>query len=107
MAKEGRPYAAYYAKERVKDLIGSYYLEAKWLNAGCVPTFEEYMRKARIIGVAQIITTSLFMGMKDIADEETFQWLNSYPKIISRTEVFGRLMNNIVIHEVILSLNSL
>ncbi|KAL9275713.1 Valerianol synthase TPS1G-like protein [Drosera capensis] len=99
MAKEGRPYAAYYAKERVKDLIRSYYLEAKWLNAGCVPTFEEYMPNARITSAMQILTTSSFMGMKDIADEEAFQWLNSYPKIISGIEVISRLMDDIVTHE--------
>ncbi|GAB4827228.1 hypothetical protein Ancab_034115, partial [Ancistrocladus abbreviatus] len=98
MSKGGRSYAASYAKERVKDLIRSYYVEAKWMKAGYVPTFEEYMRNARITGVAQIITTSSFIGM-DMVDQKAFDWVISGSKIIRATEVVGRLMDDIVTHE--------
>ncbi|GAB4827235.1 hypothetical protein Ancab_034122 [Ancistrocladus abbreviatus] len=99
MSTEGRPYAASYAKERIKDLIGSYFVEVTWLKAGYVPTFEEYMRNGRITSDSQIIITSSFIGMKDMADQKAFDWVISGSKTVRATEVIGRLMNDIVSHE--------
>ncbi|XP_074281379.1 valerianol synthase TPS8-like [Silene latifolia] len=99
MSKKGRPYAAQYAKDRVMDLIRSYYLEAKWFNAKYVPTFEEYMMNARITGVAQILGTSSIMGMDEIVDEKPFRLIAEAPKAIRACEVIGRLMDDIVSHQ--------
>ncbi|XP_074304776.1 valerianol synthase TPS8-like isoform X2 [Silene latifolia] len=98
MTKKGKPYAAEYAKNRVLDLIRSYYTEAKWLKAKYVPTFEEYMVNARITGVAQILSTSSIMGMDEIVDEKPFQIIPRAPKAIRACEVIG-IMDDIVSHE--------
>ncbi|KAL2924930.1 (-)-germacrene D synthase [Bienertia sinuspersici] len=99
MTERGKPYAAKFAKDRVMDLIRSYYTEAKWYKAKYVPTFDEYMVNARITGVAQIITTSSLMGMEEIAEVKPFEQIIQAPKAIRACEVIGRIMDDIVSHE--------
>lgn len=82
------------------DLIRCYYTEAKWYKAKYVPTFEEYMINARITGVAQIISTSSIMGMEEIAEEKPFQQIIQSPRVVRACEIIGRIMDDIVSHEV-------
>uniref|UniRef100_A0A803MHT1 Uncharacterized protein n=2 Tax=Chenopodium quinoa TaxID=63459 RepID=A0A803MHT1_CHEQI len=100
MTELGKPYAAKFAKDRVMDLIRSYYTEAKWYKAKYVPTFEEYMVNARITGVAQILTTSSLLGMEEIMEVKPFKQIIQAPnKAIRACEIIGRIMDDVVSHE--------
>ncbi|KNA11925.1 hypothetical protein SOVF_130630 [Spinacia oleracea] len=99
MTEHDKPFAAQFAKDRVMDLIRSYYTEAKWYKAKYVPTFEEYMVNARITGVAQIISTSSLMGMEEIIQVKPFKRIIQAPKAIRACEIIGRIMDDIVSHE--------
>jgi hypothetical protein len=41
-----------------------------------------------------------FLGMEEVAGGEEYEWLKSNPKIIKAGKMIGRLMNDIVGHEV-------
>ncbi|GAB2252434.1 hypothetical protein Droror1_Dr00005281 [Drosera rotundifolia] len=99
MDPERWPHTACYARETVMELIRSYFQEAKWLNAGYVPTFEEYLGNARKSSVLNLITTISFIGMEGVADEMAFIWLQSFPKIQRSMDSIGRLLDDIRSHE--------
>ncbi|XP_017239117.2 sesquiterpene synthase 2-like [Daucus carota subsp. sativus] len=101
MAKEGLPtYGVEYAKEAFKKLTVSYNDEAKWLQAQYIPTFEEYMSVAIFSGGTQMLIVSSFLLMGDVATREVFEWHSKDPLIIMASAAIGRLMNDIVGHEV-------
>ncbi|KAL6313966.1 hypothetical protein AAG906_011696 [Vitis piasezkii] len=101
MAKEGNLYRVQYAKAAMKRQIHSYFVEAKWLNQEYTPTLDEYMSNGlESSGYPMLITTS-FVGMGDIATKEAFDWVFSYPKMVRASSIIGRLMDDIVSHEVL------
>ncbi|KAH1083186.1 hypothetical protein J1N35_022947, partial [Gossypium stocksii] len=53
MIKQEKPYRVKYAKDAVKQLCESCFVEAKWYNEIYVPTMEEYMRNG-VISAAYI-----------------------------------------------------
>ena len=85
----------------MKRQIRAYFQEAKWFHHNYIPTLEEYMRVALVsIGYSLLATTS-FVAMGDIVTKDSFEWLFSNPKMVSASAVVGRLMDDIVSHEVI------
>ncbi|CAK7350865.1 unnamed protein product [Dovyalis caffra] len=100
MSKQGRSYAAYYVKEEFKDLVGAYHVEAQWAAKGHVPTFDEYVRNGLTTTVYGVIMAASFLGMEEVAGVEEYEWLKSNPKIVRAGKMIGRLMNDIVSHEV-------
>ena len=83
-----------------KKLTVSYNDEAKWLQAQYIPTFEEYMSVAIFSGGTQMLIVSSFLLMGDVATREVFEWHSKDPLIIMASAAIGRLMNDIVGHEV-------
>ncbi|KAG6685679.1 hypothetical protein I3842_12G123900 [Carya illinoinensis] len=96
MSKEGRFYRVYYAKEEMKNLVQSYFVEAKWFNEKYVPTFEEYMNNALVSCGYSALTTLSFVGMGDIVTKEAFDWVFSHPRMVKAAEIISRLMDDIV-----------
>ncbi|KAL6314044.1 hypothetical protein AAG906_011779 [Vitis piasezkii] len=80
IAKEGRSYRVYYAKEAMKNQVRAYHEEAKWLQVQQIPTMEE--------GVYAYAVT-----------EETFDWVFSQPKIVRASAIICRLMDDMVSHK--------
>nr|CAN60658.1 hypothetical protein VITISV_029939 [Vitis vinifera] len=94
MAKEGRSYRLYYAKEAVR--LVSYHEEAKWLQVQQIPTMEEYMSVALVTSAYSMLATTSFVGMGDAVTEETFDWVFSQPKIVRASAIICRLMDDMV-----------
>ncbi|KAK7822081.1 putative terpene synthase 2 [Quercus suber] len=92
MSKEGRSYL-------MKKLVQAYFVEAKWLNEGYIPTMDEYMSNAlKSSGYPTVITIS-FVGMGDIVTQEAFEWVSQEPKIVKAASTISRLMDDIVSQE--------
>ncbi|KAL6314019.1 hypothetical protein AAG906_011753 [Vitis piasezkii] len=99
MAKEGRSYRLYYAKEAMKNQVRAYYEEAKWLQVQQIPTMEEYMPVALVTSAYSMLATTSFVGMGDAVTKETFDWIFSEPKIVRASAIVCRLMDDMVSHK--------
>ena len=84
----------------MKRQVQSYFVEAKWLNQGYTPTFDEYMSNALVSSCHIVLITASLVGMGDVVTKEAFQWLLGRGKMIRASELIGRLMDDIVSHEV-------
>ncbi|KAK9269516.1 hypothetical protein L1049_001291 [Liquidambar formosana] len=98
MAKEGRSYRLYYAKEAMKILVRAYFAEAKWCSEQYVPTMEEYMHVALVTSGSYMLATTSFVGMGDIVTKETFEWMFNEPEIAKASSIICRLMDDMVSH---------
>ena len=84
----------------MKRLLKAYLEERKWLNPGCTPTLEEYMKVSLVTCTYELLTASSLVLMADSVNEEAFNWLRSEPKILNAAFVICRLMDDIVSHKV-------
>ncbi|XP_022850114.1 vetispiradiene synthase 2-like [Olea europaea var. sylvestris] len=99
LSKEGRSYAIYYAKEALKELVRTYYVEAKWFIEGYLPPFSEYMSNALITCTYVYHTTTSLLGIKSVTKEE-FEWLSKKPKMLVASLIICRLVDDIATYEV-------
>ncbi|CAI9754879.1 unnamed protein product [Fraxinus pennsylvanica] len=99
LSKDGRSYAVHYAKEALKELVRTYYVEAKWFIEGYLPPFSEYMSNALITCTYVYHTTTSLLGIKSVTKEE-FEWLNNKPKILMASLIICRLIDDIATYEV-------
>ncbi|XP_010061274.2 (-)-germacrene D synthase-like [Eucalyptus grandis] len=100
LARKGRSYRLFYAKEVMKIQVRAYLAEAKWFHHSHVPTMEEYMPIALISIGTQLTFVTAFLGMGDIVTKDAFDWLlSSDPRIVKASQVIGRLMNDIAGHK--------
>ncbi|XP_031270337.1 (-)-germacrene D synthase-like [Pistacia vera] len=86
-------------EEYMQRIVQGYFSEAKWLNEGYIPTFEEYTSLAAETSAVELITSVAFLGMDDIATKEDFDWISTNPKIINAAKLIGRLMGDIGSHK--------
>ncbi|XP_022753968.1 (-)-germacrene D synthase-like [Durio zibethinus] len=99
MLDEGKLYRIDYAKEGVKNLARAYWIEAKWFHHKYVPTMEEYMPVGLGTSTYSLLSTTSFVGMGDNVTKDVFDWILSYPKMITAASVICRLTDDIVSHE--------
>ncbi|XP_030478816.2 alpha-humulene synthase-like [Cannabis sativa] len=93
--KKEELYKLEYAKEEMKRIIRAYFEEARWLNEGYFPSFDEHLRVSYVsCGYILLIATS-YVGMYDIVTHETLDWLSKDPKIISASTLLSRFMDDI------------
>ena len=85
---------------QMKRQIQAYFAEAKWLSQGYALTFDEYLSEALVSSGHTLLIATSFVGMGDVVTEEAFQWVLSRGKMIRASELVGRVMNDIVAHEV-------
>lgn len=96
LANKEKLYRIYYAREAMKTQAKNYLLEAKWLHQKHIPTMDEYMAVSLLsTGYPALITTS-FVGMGDIATQDSFDWLATYPRAVKGAAVVCRLMDDVV-----------
>ncbi|KAJ0044676.1 hypothetical protein Pint_04331 [Pistacia integerrima] len=105
MADQGKLYRLDFAKEAMKSIVRNYHTEAKWCHEKYFPTLDEYMSVALVTSAYQLLTTTSFVGMGDVATKEAFEWLFSYPKVLKAASIICRLMDDIVGHKVHTELN--
>ncbi|KFK24576.1 hypothetical protein AALP_AAs45078U000300 [Arabis alpina] len=99
MRPKGRCYGVKQAVEKLKVLVKSYEDITKWARTGHVSTFDEYMKVGFKSGAMSDFTTYCFIGMEDINEKETFEWLNSNPLIIRALSFMSRLVNDVGTYE--------
>ncbi|PWA68010.1 (-)-germacrene D synthase [Artemisia annua] len=99
MAKEATLNHVNYAKESMKEFIGSYMTEARWKHEGYVPTTEEYKSVAFVSSGYKMLTIASFVGMGDIASEDSFKWALTNPLLIKAACAICRTMDDIVGHK--------
>ncbi|CAL2266062.1 unnamed protein product [Prunus armeniaca] len=96
IAKDGRSYRVYYAKESLKAVARAYFEEARWFNEGYTPTMEEYLPAAIVSTGYHMLSTVSLLGMGDIVTKETFEWLSNEAKIVRASTTLFRFMDDIV-----------
>ncbi|PIN06856.1 Viridiflorene synthase [Handroanthus impetiginosus] len=99
LAPKGRSYAVYHAKEAMKEIVMSYYIEAKWFIEGYLPPFAEYMKNAKVTSTYYLLTATSFIGM-DSATNEAFNWLLRKPKILEANVTICRVIDDVATYEV-------
>ncbi|THU43309.1 hypothetical protein C4D60_Mb00t07630 [Musa balbisiana] len=92
-------YRITYLKEAMKDLSEAYFEESKWRDQHYVPTLEEHLRVSLISSTCPMLECASFIGMREIATKEAFEWITSFPKIVQAAAKIGRIMNDITSHE--------
>lgn len=83
-----------------KKTVQAYITEARWLNCNYSPTTEEYINISSVSCCYQLLATTSYIGMGDIATEDIFSWVTNKPKILYAASVLCRLMDDIVSSEV-------
>lgn len=84
----------------MKKLVRAYFKEAKWFHQGYTPSMEEYMQVALVTGAYEMLSTNSFVGMGDLATQESFDWVSSCPLIVRASSIICRLMDDMVGHKV-------
>ncbi|KAF8026087.1 hypothetical protein BT93_F2792 [Corymbia citriodora subsp. variegata] len=97
--ENGTSYRLYYAKEAMKKLVRAYFAEAKWFHQGHVPTMQEYMAVALVTSAYEMLSTTSFVGMGDLATKDAFDWLLGGPKMVKASATVCRFMDDIVSHQ--------
>ncbi|KAF4371197.1 hypothetical protein F8388_020924 [Cannabis sativa] len=82
--KKEELYKLEYAKEEMKRTIGGYFEEARWLNEGYFPSFDEHLRVSYVSSANVLLIATSFVGMHDIVTHETLDWLSKDPKIFEQ-----------------------
>ncbi|KAF4357556.1 hypothetical protein G4B88_026935 [Cannabis sativa] len=77
-------YKHQYAKEEMKKLIRAYLEEARWLNDGYLPSFDEHLKVSYVSCAYTTLIATSYVGMHDIVTHETLNWLSKDPKIFEQ-----------------------
>ncbi|KAM3282960.1 hypothetical protein P3S67_026605 [Capsicum chacoense] len=99
MSSNGRSHVFYYTKERLKELVQSYNIEAKWFIEGYVPSASKYLRNAFVTTTYYYLATTSYLGIK-YAKEQEFEWLLTNPKILEGCVTICRVIDDIATYEV-------
>ncbi|CAL4969478.1 unnamed protein product [Urochloa decumbens] len=71
-----------YLMNFIIDLVRAYNKEVKWREEGYVPaTIEEHLHVSARSGACHLLSCTSFIGMRDIATEEAFDWVSNVPKL--------------------------
>ncbi|XVF04130.1 hypothetical protein REPUB_Repub05bG0055600 [Reevesia pubescens] len=99
MIAEGKLYRMYYAKAAIKMLARAYLKEAKSFHDKKIPTMEEFMEVGLITSVYPLSVLTAFLGMGNIVTKDAFDWVLSYPKMITASSLIYRFLDDIMSHE--------
>ncbi|KAM3219354.1 vetispiradiene synthase 3-like [Capsicum chacoense] len=99
LSKDGRSDVVHYEKERMKEIVRNYFVEAKWFIEGYMPPVSEYLSNALATSTYYLLTTTSYLGMK-CATKEDFEWLANNPKILEANVTFCRVVDDIATYEV-------
>ncbi|XP_055816949.1 vetispiradiene synthase 3-like [Solanum dulcamara] len=99
LSRDGRSHVVYHAKERMKEIVRNYNVEAKWFIEGYMPPVSEYLSNALATSTYYLLTTTSYLGMKS-ATEHHFEWLGNNPKILEANATLCRVIDDIATYEV-------
>lgn len=83
----------------MKMHVGGYMKEARWFNSNYTPTSDEYMPLAALTSLYSL-TIVAAVGMGVAASKDSLDWLLTDPGIVNAPSVIGRLLNDIMSHQV-------
>lgn len=87
---------------QIVDLVRAYNKEVKWREEGYIPaTVKEHLEVSARSGACHLLSCASFVGMGDIATKETFDWVQSMPKIVKALCIILRLSDDLKSYEVI------
>ncbi|NP_001307945.1 alpha-humulene_(-)-(E)-beta-caryophyllene synthase [Solanum lycopersicum] len=99
LSKDGRSDVVHYAKERMKEIVRNYFVEAKWFIEGYMPPVSEYLCNALATSTYYLLTTTSYLGVKS-ANKEDFEWLAKNPKILEANVTLCRVIDDIATYDV-------
>ncbi|XP_021302854.1 zingiberene synthase-like isoform X2 [Sorghum bicolor] len=100
MLHQEEKYRMPYLRQSIKDLVRSYNMEVKMLQAGYIPkSTEEHLKLSMITVGYPILSCASFVGMHDIATKDCFDWVSSVPKMVEALSVILRLVDDLVSYE--------
>ncbi|KAF5764304.1 putative terpene synthase, metal-binding domain, isoprenoid synthase domain superfamily [Helianthus annuus] len=82
------------------EYIGCYMKEARWANAGYIPTVEEHKEVTTVSSGYKFTLIASFAAMGDVITDETFKWALTMPPLARSCCVLCRVMDDIVTHKV-------
>ncbi|EYU43029.1 hypothetical protein MIMGU_mgv1a004446mg [Erythranthe guttata] len=97
-AKQGKSFAAPYAKESVKHLCRAYNKGLRWCMGGensNMPRFEDYSVNTVITSCLYVFCSWMMPGMRHVSSKETVDWLMSDPKIIAASAKVCRFLDDL------------
>ncbi|XP_062223327.1 alpha-terpineol synthase, chloroplastic-like isoform X2 [Phragmites australis] len=99
-------YRMSYLKNFIVDLVRAYNKEVKWREEGYIPaTVKEHLEVSARSGACHLLSCASFVGMGDIATKETFDWVQSMPKIVKALCIILRLSDDLKSYEATLLFN--
>ncbi|MCE3215658.1 hypothetical protein HAX54_003130 [Datura stramonium] len=99
LSSDGRSHIVYYAKERMKELVRSYNIEAKWFIEGHTPSVSEYLSNALVTSTYYVLAAVSYLGMTSTREKD-FEWLSLNPKILEGCVTICRVIDDIATYEV-------
>ncbi|KAK4361218.1 hypothetical protein RND71_020170 [Anisodus tanguticus] len=100
LANENKSFLVNYSITEMKKLSRAYFQEAKWYHGKKVPTVEQYMKNGNPSSTYQLLATTSWLGMGEVATKDAFDWIATEPPILVASCIIGRLINDIVSHEI-------
>ncbi|KAF8728862.1 hypothetical protein HU200_018151 [Digitaria exilis] len=89
-----------YLKTLIIDLVRAYNKEVNWREEGYIPaTIEEHLHVSSRSGACHLLSCTSFIGMRDIATEEAFDWVSSVPKLVKMLCIILRLSDDLKSYE--------
>ncbi|KAK4367087.1 hypothetical protein RND71_014967 [Anisodus tanguticus] len=99
LSSDGRSHVVHYAKERMKEIVRNYNVEAKWFIEGYMPPVSEYLSNALATSTYYLLTTTSYLGVKSATGQD-FEWLVKNPKILEANVTLCRVIDDIATYEV-------
>ncbi|GKA23654.1 (-)-germacrene D synthase, partial [Tanacetum coccineum] len=100
LANDEKSHYINYAKEAMKEFVGSQMQEAEWRKTGYVPTVEEHKSVSFVSCGYMMLTISSFIGMDETTTDEPFQWVLANPPFVKAACAICRIMADIVGHKI-------
>jgi hypothetical protein len=72
---------------------------AKWVKAGHLPSFDEYLDVAGLELAISFTFAGILMGMENVCKPEAYEWLKSRDKLVRGVITKVRLLNDIFGYE--------
>ncbi|XP_062079321.1 alpha-humulene synthase-like [Humulus lupulus] len=95
--KKEETYKVHCGKEAFKKLLRGYFDEARWLNEGYIPSFDEHLKVSLITSGYFMLMACSLVGMENnIVTKEVLEWLSKDPKIVRATASICRFVDDLV-----------
>ncbi|KAI7746587.1 hypothetical protein M8C21_005741 [Ambrosia artemisiifolia] len=99
LIKMGQAHHLNYIREAMMEYIGCYLKEARWANAGYIPTMEEHKEVTTVSSGYKFTLIASFAAMGDVITDDTFKWALTMPPLAKSCCVLCRVMDDIVTHK--------